>query len=355
MDDREQIGIPEFLGGIVDRMFLSLPRIAAPFMPVRSVSRQEYEAEMDFCLDSGFVDNPSQFFTFPAQAPDFEIVRRRPYLDGEYQVISYPSGYEPRNPLIERNYGTYLRNRTGYLVRWTHGLKKAKTILCLHGYMLGNPRQAQRMFRIDKLFGLGFDVALFITPFHWKRAPESKSQRGIFLRPESPAMTCECMGQALHDLTSSCMILRTLGTEGIGLIGASLGGYLSGLFICFQPVVDFASLIVPAVNLTKPIGPDAARLPFPIDPLLRQKARTLYELHSPLNFRPLISKDRILIVASRGDLLCPFEYTKLLCERWGQPEHYFLRGGHWLIFNSRLRGTAWYRFLRRMGYLQGSA
>ena len=166
-------------------------------------------------------------------------------------------------------------------------------------------------------------------------------------------MTCECVGQTMYDLSSTCKVLRILGADSIGLIGASLGGYLAGLFICLQPVVDFAAMMVPVVNLAGTLGPDSAKLPFPMDAEFLTKAQKVYELHSPLNFLPKIPEDRILIIASQGDRLCPFEFVRLLCEKWEKSEHQFLRGGHWLIFNNNLRGRTWYAFLQRMGYLPG--
>jgi len=344
-------GIQEFLGGIVDNLFLLVPRILRHFKPPRNISRSVYESHIDFYIQKGFTQNPESFFTFPNEIPAHKILLRRPYLDGEYQLISFSSGYEPQNPMLRESYLAHRNNSTGYIVRWTHGRDDVKTVLCLHGYMLGNPRQAWRMFRIRKMFELGLDVALFITPFHWKRAPVSKAQRGIYLQPDNVAMTCECVGQTMYDLYSTCKVLRTLGAGSIGLIGASLGGYLAGLFICLQSIVDFAAMMVPVVNLSGTLGPDTAKLPFPIDAEFLKKTQKVYEFHSPLNFHPKIPKDRILIIASQGDRLCPFEFVRFLCEKWDWPEHQFLRGGHWLIFNNNLRGQTWYAFLQRMGYL----
>ena len=75
----------------------------------------------------------------------------------------------------------------------------------------------------------------------------------------------------------------------------------------------------------------------------------VWEFHSPLNFSPRIPKDRILIVASHGDRLCPFEHVRQLTGKWEVPKHYFLHGGHWLVFNN-IRGKVWYGFLEKMGF-----
>lgn len=342
-------------GSMVDAMFLAPPKLARPFRRMRRITRQEYENEVDFYIEGGYAERPDTFFSFPSSIPSYELIERRPYHDGESQLIRYESGYMAKNPLLRQRYHSYRANRSGYLVRWTHGDGHRKTILCHHGYMLGDPGQAHRMFQIGKLFSMGLDVALFIVPFHWRRSAGPLMQRGIYLQPDDVAMTCECVGQNMHDLHGAFQILRDLGSGDIGLIGASLGGYNTALFISLTDMASFGAMIVPAFNFSRPLGPDTARLPFAVDEGLREKIRRVWELHSPLNFHPKIPAEKILVVASRGDLICPFDYVSILCDRWGITRRHFLTGGHWLIFNSGERGRAWYKFINDMGFLDGPA
>ena len=343
--------LKDTMGSLVDRAFLSIPRIAAPFRPARNITREEYERQVDFYIDGGYADRPETFFSFPDTAPAFSIMERTPYHDGEYQLIRYESGYTAKNPLLRDKYHSYTANRNGYLVRWTHGDGKRKTVLCHHGYMLGEPGQAKKMFRVKRLYLTGLDVALFIAPFHWKRSAGPLRQRGIYLQPDDAAMTCECVGQNMYDLYGAFLILSGLGSPETGLIGASLGGYSTALFISLTDIASFGAMMVPAVNFTRPLGPDTARLPFPVDDDFRAKIHRVWELHSPLNFRPKLPAEKMLVVASRGDMVCPFEYVETLCERWGIVNRHFLTGGHWLIFNRKERGRAWYEFLHDRGFL----
>lgn len=342
-------------GSAIDFLFLAPPKLARPFRKLRRTTKEKYEDEVDFYIDGGYADRPDTFFTFPSSIPQYSIIERRPYHDGESQLIQYDSGYIAKNPLVRERFHSYAANRHGYLVRWTHGDGNRKTILCHHGYMLGNPGQAKRMFRMKKLFSLGLDVALFIVPFHWRRSAGPLMQRGIYLQPDDAAMTCECVGQSMHDLHGTFQILRDLGAADIGLIGASLGGYNTALFISLAGMASFGAMMVPAFNFSRPLGPDTARLPFSVDAGLRDKIKRVWELHSPLNFYPKIPVDRILIVASRGDLICPFDYVRILCDRWGVTRRHFLTGGHWLIFDRGTRGRAWYEFLDDMGFNEGLA
>lgn len=341
------------LGSGVDSCFLLLPKMLTPFKPKRTIGADAYEKQINFYFDQGFVDRPETFFQFPGNLPAYAMTAEAPYLDGKYQEFRFASDYIPRNPLIRNRYLDYANNRTGYFIRWTHGDQKRKTVLCLHGYMLGAPGQAEKMFRVRTLYGMGLDVALFITPFHWKRSPENHSQRGIFLQSDDVVMTCECFGQTMHDLYATMEILFHLGAGPVGIIGASLGGYNAALFTCLADTMAFTAMMVPAVNFSKPFGPDTARLPFHPSPELSAKMRKIWTLHSPLNFTPRIPKENILIIAARGDKLCPFEHVKALCEKWGWPRHQFMTGGHWLVYHPKKRGRAWYEFLADMGFLTG--
>jgi len=337
-------------GGLVDALFLTPPRLLLPFKPRRHIDAASYEKQIDFYIDHGFTRSPETFFHLPEKAPDFRLTEQKPYHKGEIQVWTFPSGYQPRNPLLSERYKAYTNNRSGYLIRWTHGDTNRKTVLCLHGFMLGEPRQAARMFKVNRLFERGLDVALFITPFHWKRAPENRMQRGIFLQPDNVPMTCECLGQTMHDLQNTMLILEEMGAEKIGLVGASLGGYNAALFTCLSDRPAFTAMMVPAVNFSAPFGPDSARLPFPVSSELQKKIRQVWEFHSPANMRPRLPAEKIMVIASRGDKLCPFEHTRHLCEKWRLTNCHFLTGGHWLIFNNEKRGEEWYRFLERNGF-----
>ncbi|KQC10104.1 MAG: hypothetical protein APR62_12690 [Smithella sp. SDB] len=339
------------LGSFVDSLFIVASRLADHLRPRRIITREAYEQQIDYYIDNGYADNPESFFAFPAKAPAYSILERKPYHDGEYQLIGYQSGYTTKNPLIRDYYDSFSANKTGYLVRWTHVDKQRKTILCHHGYMLGEPRQAKKMFRINNLYDKGLDVVLFIAPFHWKRQPGPFTQRGIYMQPDDVVMTCEAVGQTIYDLYGSFLILSELDAPEIGLIGASLGGHIAALLASLTTISSFAAMMVPAINFTDPMDPDHARLPFSVDGSLRKKMWRVWELHSPLHFSLKLPRERLLVVASRGDRLCPFEHVRMLCEKWDIKNRRFLTGGHWLIFNRSERGRAWYNFLLEMGFL----
>ena len=339
-----------FIGSFVDDMFLMPGRFIAHLQACRHVDWNAYAREVSFYEEQGYVDNPLSFFTLAEEAPDVRIIKEAKYLNGFYQEISFDSHYEPRNPFIRQRYLNYQENRTGYLIRWIHGDKPRKTVLCVHGFMMGAPREAERMFKIRKLFSRGLDVALCIHPFHWKRIAGLRAARRIYLTLGDSAFTSECVGQSIYDLNNVLLILNKSDIHDVGIVGASLGGYITAIFACLSHKPKFAAMMVPAISFMRPFSPRFFYSRSPFDMNWQTNVRRIADFHSPLNLQPKISPDNILVVASRGDKICPFDLIEALQKRWNLTRCHYRTGGHWLVFDN-LRGESWYNFLREKNFL----
>lgn len=117
----------DLIGSFVDQLFLVPGRVFARFEAKREVDWDAHAREVSFYLEQGYVKNPLNFFTISEKAPEFQIGKQTVYQEGFYQEISFESLYEPRNPFVRQRYLNYAENRTGYLIRWTHGDKPRKT------------------------------------------------------------------------------------------------------------------------------------------------------------------------------------------------------------------------------------
>jgi len=342
----------DHIGSIVDELFLAPGRLIATLQARRAVDWSSYARETAFYHEMGYVDEPATFFSRPEEQPAYRIESQAPYHGGAYQVISFPSGFAPRNPFIRRRYMRFSENRTGYLVRWMHKDRPRKTVLCVHGFMMGSPREAERMFKIRTLFDLGLDVALCVLPFHWRRIKGGRAARRIYLTLGDTAFTNECIAQSMFDLDNAFLILADQGVTDIGMVGASLGGYVTGVYACLRDHMRFAALMVPALSFLRPLQPDIFLKRAPFDDSWRTQVQRAADFHSPLNLTPRISPEHILVVASRGDRVCPFDLVEDLGRRWRLSRCHFRTGGHWLVFDS-LRGQAWYGFLKVIGFIHG--
>ncbi len=321
--------------------------------PLSRKSLAHIEELMSFYVSDTFQKDPSQFFSFPDRAPRLTRIEEDPFFDGCRRTYCFPSTYKVRHASFAGYFDRFLNNKTAYLVHWSHGDKGRNTIVCCHGWSLGDPKQAERMFNIPRLYSLGLDVALFITPFHWRRAA-SRAQRVHPPFPFGhPILGLEGFGQAMFDLYSSFLAIKEQGAGRIGLIGASLGGYIAALFVSLTTIAELVAVVVPLVSF------EGLHVP-PVPPirdtkqkaLLTQRLSILWRIHSPLSYTCSLPPASCLIIAAQGDRLCPFSDVLRLYEHWGKPPHLFLRGGHVLFFPRSERGKAWYGFLLRNGFIE---
>jgi dipeptidyl aminopeptidase/acylaminoacyl peptidase len=141
----------------------------------------------------------------------------------------------------------------------------------------------------------------------------------------------------------------------VGLLGLSLGGYLTALAAGLCDDLDFAIPIVPPVCIgdlawrffmgTRHYreGGEAA--------LSQDELRRSFRVHSPLAHPLRIPKERVLIVAGRGDRIVPPEHPEALRAHWDGPAIHWFSGSHLAPFGRRQIVRKIDRHLRAIGVL----
>jgi pimeloyl-ACP methyl ester carboxylesterase len=81
--------------------------------------------------------------------------------------------------------------------------------------------------------------------------------------------------------------------------------------------------------------------------------RASMNLHSPLNYRPVLSRDRLLIIGGLGDRLAPPEQSARLYEHWGHPQIEWFPGSHIVHLGRGNYLRAIGRFLKATGFSSG--
>lgn len=122
------------------------------------------------------------------------------------------------------------------------------------------------------------------------------------------------MAQAVHDFRSVVDYLEFTGVDRIALTGLSLGGYTSALLAAVEPRLQAVIPNVPVVSVDSEI-----RDWFPANKVV-QAGQLLGRVdhgaftdatayHSPLNYPPLVAKDRRIDHHRPGDWLAPPEQS----------------------------------------------
>jgi len=331
------------LGGLPDKW------MRAGFRFERKANTQEendFLSEIDFYLQDEF-QKEKGFFKLPEDAADMQKLGEKPYGPGTQTLYKYKSRYTPANQCISDRYFSHTKNQDGYLLTWTHPdseHKKRPMVLCVHGFHMGQPQRAKDMFKVRKLFSMGMDVSLFIQPHHWRRA--RKPMKQYFINSNDIPLTIESHGQAVHDLHSCYLYLKAQGYDRIGLIGGSLGGCVVSNYATVTDDPAFIFSVVPAVRFDQYLNPKKTKFKFPITDMHVEKAFSALDVVDPSFYPPKLPLERFAVVYHRGDRINEAIDTERWVNQWGIKNSTSIAGGHWVVFDKKARGAAWYGWLK---------
>jgi pimeloyl-ACP methyl ester carboxylesterase len=296
--------------------------------------------------------------SFFAAPPAPEVVERRlaPRAGAaEVADLSWPSLYRPSWPGYGEELAKYGANATARARIYRGEGSGRPVVICLHGWGAGQPWIDERAFVLSYLVRIGLDPILFQLPFHGERAPVQARRSGSLFLTAHLVRTNEAFGQAVFDLRQLVMHARASGAPAVGVLGMSLGSYVTALWAGLDRDLAFAGALIPAVSMgslwwSHGSGSEQQRA--------AQKAGVSAELldqvfrvHAPLSRPPLLAREQLFIAAALGDRITPPEQARQLWRHWGEPTAVWLKGGHLAQVD---RGDA-FRSLRRWLHTLGLA
>jgi dienelactone hydrolase len=193
-------------------------------------------------------------------------------------------------------------------------------------------------------------VGLAVLPFHGVRG--NAGQRRPAFPHSDPRMTVEGFRQAVLDLRALVGFFRARGSEHVGVMGMSLGGYSTALLATVQGDLAFAVPMIPLASIAEAaraggrfVGTEAER------ELQHRALEETFRVVSPLGRAPRIASERVLILAAMGDQITPIAHARKLAAHFGAPIEQFA-GGHLLQVGRRDAFRAFGRHLGRLGVLK---
>lgn len=284
----------------------------------------------------GTLGAPSRFFPAPAEP----VVTLTPLGDGPLgtQVVDlrYPSDYEPFLPAAREPHLRVPENLTAHARWWTSG-RGRPTIVLLHGWAGGNHWVTARTFAVPYWLRHGYDVAAFVLPFHGARAPDTVRSGALFPSP-NPIRTNEGFGQAIFDLRGLVRFLRGRGAPAVGALGMSLGGYTAALWASVAGPddaasggIDFAVAMIPAVSMARLMWQHGEHSPERLHAARAGITEDLwidaFAVHAPTTRPARVPRERLFVIAGRGDRITPPDHAEALAAHWGVGVRWF-DGGH---------------------------
>lgn len=322
-----------WLGSRLDAMGLHALRLAfaaasEPLERVESLVRRSSEPYLEA--------TPERFFSITSAAP----------LPGRAKERSL--GVLPGGAIVERRFDgrveawakPYDEGPDGDDSLVVHHLEHRDVppfanVIALHGFTMGHSTRDARVLLARRFYDLGFDVALPVLPHHGCRAPRRARFSGETLGSFDVRTLNEAVRRAVLELHGLTRWLERRSGAPVGIVGLSLGGYLSALCGSLFPNLAFIVPVAAPVCLASlPVrvlmqgrGPDdrsRARL--------LEGLRAAYRVHSPLALSLAVARRRALIVAARGDRVVPPEHPYRLWRHWGAPSLHWYSGGHVVPF-----------------------
>jgi pimeloyl-ACP methyl ester carboxylesterase len=286
---------------------------------------------------AGTLGTPSPFFPVP-EHPAVELHSAGDGPLGTQVVdLKFRSGYEPFHPAARESYVAIIENMTCH-ARWWTSQRGRPTIVMIHGWGGGNHWGTQRTFVVPYWLRHGYAVVAFQLPFHGDRAPAigGVMKSGALFPSPNPLRTNEAFGHAIHDLRALSLFLRERGSSAVGAMGMSLGGYTTALWASIAGPddpggVDFAVAMIPAVSMSRLMWHHGEQSP--------QRKRAMqagitedlladaFAVHAPTTRQPRVPRDRLYVVAGRGDRITPPDHAEELARHWDR-EILWFDGGH---------------------------
>jgi len=290
----------------------------------------ELLASAEQMLDPALQGRPERFFAFPEDSLRALEVRERGRR-------SLPGGAAISRELVyaypEHGQEQPARRQTLLLEHWVHRPAYPRaTVVTAHGFTMGQPRIDALVLFARQWFRRGLDVALLTLPHHGARTPADSRFSGERFAVPHVARLSEAVRQAIFELRLLTLWLREGVGGPVGLLGLSLGGYLTALAAGLYEDLDFAIPLVPPVcigDLAWRFFQRSRHYKQGASPAFSQdELRSLYRVHSPLAHPLRMPRERLLIIAGRGDRIVPPEHPHALWLHWQKPRIHWYSGSH---------------------------
>jgi dienelactone hydrolase len=316
------------LAAFVDRSVVRfMERRMAPRTPPIADDARAKLIELAAAYGAGTLGLPSRFFPEPSP-PAMSLDPRGDGPSGTQVVdLSWRSDYAP---FLDQGRDGYLAVAENAIARarWWTSDRGRPTIVLLHGWGGGNVWVTERTFAVGYWLRHGYDVVAFTLPLHGERAP---GPSGATFPSPNPLRTNEGFGQAIFDLRAVAGWLRARGSSAVGAMGMSLGGYTTALWASVDRELAFAVAMIPAVSMSSLMWRHGESSPQRKKALAAGITEDLladaFAVHAPTTRPAAIARDRLFVIAGRGDRITPPDQAEALAAHWGVDIAWF-EGGH---------------------------
>ncbi len=276
-----------------------------------------------------------ELFPAPVADPAVKAGKTRNILGLDYQTLEFQSDHLP---LVDEEIDNYRRHQTP-LHRFKarrisrSGTSPRRAAIHIHGLM--EPGQILEDLLVGPLMTRGLDCDLyhFQLPHHGERQIRRSKYDGSQFVTADLMQTFEALRQSVLDARTVLQYVLNMNRyDEIGLTGISLGGVVTKMVASVDSRIAWAvpiigNLDLPDVIAKAPILEEVRKelRGFGISP---ERVAELMELVGFTSLKPLIPRERIIVVAAEDDLIVRADSMRRQLDRWSGVQEIWITGGH---------------------------
>jgi hypothetical protein len=254
--------------------------------------------------------------------------------------FSFPSLYEPLSDAFAQRYTTYHETHMVHGQRYRPFMGSSRaTLLLLHGWTSGEYRWEERVLIPWLCRECGYTVVALVQPYHGARKPANASFSGEFFISSDLVRLVEACRQSVIDTRTAFNWLLEETDGPVGIMGISLGAYMTYLLLCADERPTFAVPMLGHGELMNGPGDSSltrqVRRGFAAQQIDPETVRPLTRAITALEMRPQVPPERILPVNGLYDTISTAERARRLFEAWEIPKVVWFAAGHFGIVHTR--------------------
>jgi pimeloyl-ACP methyl ester carboxylesterase len=304
---------------------------------VRHTRSGSERGNLSFYAELAAEQDPAKSFPPPPVLPRVSSRPAGPLAEwiarGTVDNISFASSFTAINPAMRKQWSALESNNIVRAQHWRHDDGPRPTLCVIHGFMGSSYLLNGRAFALPWYYRAGYDVLMYTLPFHGRRAEKLSPFSGFGYFASGLSGFAEAMAQAVHDFRSIVNYLRHTGVDRVALTGISLGGYTSALLASvddrLEAVIPNCPVVTPATMFdqwfpaNKLVG-----LGLRLSSISHDELTAGLSYHCPLNYQPLVPKDRRMIITGLGDRMAPPHQALMLWKHWDRCALRWFPGSH---------------------------
>ena len=279
-------------------------------------------------LDSQFVKNGQSVtetvsldvLKHDSAAPDFEFEKSSEQGAHEVGTFRFKSRVQSNGENNCICTGQYYRNTA----------ENETDVVIVHGWKSSSLRSAKEMLLVP-LMTKGYNLYFMELPHHLSRKQPESGFSGEYMISANVQRTIMSVQQAVMDAGDLVSSSKANAHKTV-VIGLSLGGLVTNMLGCTGAPIDALVSVMYASNLAHLVWNSAVakhiKADFMSNGFTYEALEKAWSVLNPALRKPLVDKDKILLISGRDDLFITKEDSEALCSSWGNPKRIVIPCGH---------------------------